>query len=202
MPILSSPHRAKVFIVLMALAIVLVIPATAHLDRSAMAWAESSITASEYNLKLVRIYAAARYIFWPDDNSAQDMPFVVGVIDPDPFKGGLEKLVQTRKLKKRPIRIVLIRKKEDYETCHLIFIPVEAKPEVVNDVMILTSNKPVLIWRDEADPARSTGVALTFVREGKELLIEADAAEFKRRNLVADGQLTSLNLVRMVRHNK
>lgn len=157
--------------------------------------------AAEYDLKLARLYATSKFIAWPDDAKAHTAPFVIGVIDPDPFHGGLQKLT-TRKLKDRPIRVVVIKSAQDYQPCHLLFIPTDAKPDVVEAILKLTANLPVLVWRDEADPLNATGVACSFVRQGESLLIEADPVELKRRKLEPDGRLLSLNLVRVVKQGK
>ena len=154
--------------------------------------------ASEYNLKLARLYATSKFIAWPDETNHSNTPFVIGVIDPDPFQGGLQKLT-TRKLKDRPIRFTILKSAEDYEPCHLLFIPMEARPEIVAAILKRAANQPVLVWRDQADPNVASGTACTFIREGDSLLIEADPAELKRRKLVPDGQLLSLNLVRLVK---
>lgn len=156
---------------------------------------------SEYNLKLARLYATSKFIAWPDEANGANTPFVLGVIDPDPFQGGLQKL-SARKLKDRPIRVVILKSEADYEPCHLLFIPAEARPEIVTAILKRVANQPVLVWRDQADPSGAAGVACTFVRAGESLLIEADPAELKRRKLVPDGQLLSLNLVRLVKSNK
>jgi len=184
------------------MSLVLVIAIAAHVPSANIALAQnSSGAASEYDLKLARIYSTARFITWPDDSTNSVAPFVIGVVDPDPFKGGLKKLEQ-RKLKNRPIRIVMLNTEQDYQACHLLFIPADAKPAVVKEIMKRTADQPVLVWRDEADPKGSTGVACSFVRQESDLLIEADPVELKRRNLAPDGQLMSLKLVRMVKPGK
>lgn len=185
-----------------AIALGLVIAIAAHLPDANIALAQNSMgAASEYDLKLARIYSTARFITWPDDSSSSVAPFVIGVVDPDPFKGGLKKL-EKRKLKNRPIRIVMLNTEQDYQACHLLFIPSDAKPALVSEIMKRTADQPVLVWRDEVDPNGSTGVACSFVRQESDLLIEADPVELKRRNLAPDGQLLSLKLVRMVKPGK
>lgn len=184
----------------MAIAIVLVSGIATQLPGPKIALAQNSMgAASEYDLKLARIYSTARFITWPDDSTVA--PFVIGVVDPDPFKGGLKKL-EKRKLKNRPIRVVMLNSEQDYQACHLVFIPSDAKPDIASEIIKRTTDQPVLVWRDEVDPKGSTGVACTFVRQESDLLIEADPVELKRRNLAPDGQLMSLKLVRMVKPGK
>jgi hypothetical protein len=157
--------------------------------------------ASEYNLKLARIYATAKFIAWPDEGAATPTPFVIGVVSPDPFQGGLEKLA-VRKIKDRTIQTVVIRSEKDYVDCHVLFVPAAADQGLVDDLIKLTLDRPVLVWRDRSDGGPGTGVACTFVREEESLLIETDPAELKRRGLVPDGRLLSLNLIRIVKPRK
>jgi hypothetical protein len=159
-------------------------------------WAQTP-AANETNLKLARLYATAKFISWPDEAVASTKPFVIGVIEPDPFGAGLNKLAE-RKLKERPIRVVRMKSAQDYEACHLLFIPAEAPPALVRELLQRTANQPVLVWRDEPDTP-ATGVGCTFVRQGDTIVIEADPAELKRRQLIPDGRLLSLNLVRVVK---
>lgn len=155
-------------------------------------------SAAEYDLKLARLYSTLRYITWPDDANA---PLVIGVIEPNPFGNRLEKLVG-RKPKNRPIQVQSITNAQNMRPCQVLFIPSDAPPDLVNEVLQRTANQPVLVWRDQPTPNGNGGATCTFVREGETLLIEADPAEFKRRNLTPDGQLLSLNIVRIVKTNK
>lgn len=162
-------------------------------------WAQAAATsAAEYDLKLARLYSTLRYITWPDDANA---PLVIGVIEPNPFGNRLEKLVG-RKPKNRPIQVQSITSTQNLRPCQVLFVPSDAPPDLVNDVLQRTASQPVLVWRDQPAPNGSGGASCTFVRDGDTLLIEADPAEFKRRNLTPDGQLLSLNIVRIVKPNK
>ena len=172
-----------------------------HLENRSIAADRSQAVASEYDLKLVRLYATSKFITWPDEAAKSLAPFVIGVVDTDPFQGGLQKLTK-RKLKDRPIHIVMIKSEKDYQPCHLLFIPRDANAEIADAVLKRISNEPVLVWRDEPDPLKNAGVSCTFVLQGESLLIEADPTELKRRKLEPDGQLLSLNLVRIVKSGK
>ena len=159
---------------------------------------ESLVAAAEYNLKLARLYATAKFISWPDDGPGAKKPFVIAVIAPDPFGNGLKKLSE-RKLKDRPIATKLIRSIEDYSECHLLFIPVGADPKLVDVVLEKVANRPVLVWRDQPDPLDPRKASCTFMRQGENLIIEADPKELQRVGLSPDGRLMSLNLVRVIR---
>ena len=148
-------------------------------------------------MKLAHIYAAARYVSWRDENPDSIQPIVIGVMDPDPFHGVLDAIAK-RRLKNRPIKVVVIKSQEDYRGCHLVFIPANAKPAVVDELLKRTMKDPVLFWRDNGAPG-STGIAFSFVYKNDELNIEADPAELKRRNIAPDGQLMSQSMIRMIK---
>ena len=156
--------------------------------------------AAEYNLKLARLYATAKFVIWPDEANPQG-PFVIGVLAPDPFQGGLQKLA-SRKLKDRSIRVVVFESAQDYQQCHLLFIPADAGRELVDSTMKRIASEPVLVWQDQPDPRRPTGGSCPFILQGDELLIEADPAELTRRGLTPDGRLLSLNMVRVIKSGK
>ena len=159
---------------------------------------ESPVAAAEYKLKLARLYATAKFISWPDDGPEAKKPFVIAVIAPDPFNNGLQKLSE-RKLRDRPIETKLIRAIEDNSECHVLFIPVGADPKLVDFVLEKVANRPVLVWRDHADPLDARKASCTFMRQGENLIVEADPKELQRVGLSPDGRLMSLNLVRVVR---
>lgn len=159
---------------------------------------ESPVAAAEYNLKLARLYATAKFISWPDDGPETKKPFVIAVISPDPFSNGLKKLSE-RKLKDRPIETKLIRSTDDFSECHLLFIPVGADPKLVDAILQIVVNRPVLVWRDQPDPQDPRKASCTFVRQGENLIIEADPKELQRVGLSPDGRLMSLNLVRVIK---
>ena len=195
----QSRRRFRTLCLVVAALLVTLLAVPCH--RLAIAAGQAPGVANEYDLKLARLFATSKFIAWPDEAAGAKTPFVIGVIDPDPFRGGLQKLT-TRKLKDRPIRVVILKSVADYEACHLLFIPTEAKPEIVDAILKQTANQPVLVWRDEADPLKTTGVSCTFVQQGDALMIEADPTELKRRNLSPDGRLLSLNIVRIVKSTK
>jgi hypothetical protein len=159
---------------------------------------ESPVAATEYNLKLARLCATAKFISWPDDGPGAKKPFVIAVIAPDPFGNGLKKLSE-RTRKDRPIATKLIRSVEDYSECHLLFIPDGADPKVVDAILQKVTNQPVLVWRDQPGPQDSQKASCTFMRQGESLFIEADPKELQRVGLSPDGRLMSLNIVRVVK---
>lgn len=186
---------------LFALLVVLCARTDGHAVLSQQPGPHSEKTAKEYDLKLARVYSTAKFIDWPEQATTGNKPFVIGVLEPDPFQGGLQKLA-TRRIKDRAIQVVVIKSPQNYQPCHVLFIPAAAKADVVNEIVKLTMNDPVLIWRDQADPQQATGVSCAFVRQQELLVIEADPVELKRRKLAADGRLLNLNLVRTVKSSR
>lgn len=199
-----SQHRRFGYQVMYLAVIALLVSGTQVIDLSkrSIAAERTPIVASEYDLKLARIYVTSKYIAWPDEAIKSTTPFVIGILDHDPFNGGLQKLTERKRLKDRPIRTMVIKTEQEYQPCHLLFIPRDTKPELIAAVLKRIVDQPVLVWRDEPDAEGALGVCCAFNREGESLLIEADPNELKRRKLVPDGQLLSLNLIRVVKTGK
>jgi hypothetical protein len=162
---------------------------------------ESGVAAGEYDLKLARLYATSKYITWPDEGRSGNSPFVIAVLAPDPFLGGLEKLA-SRKIKDRPIVTQVIRTIDDLSTCHLIFIPSNADASLVKQALEKVRDKPVLVWLDQKETSESIKAACTFVRQDEKLVTETDQSELQRLGLLPDGRLMSLNLIRLMKSNK
>jgi hypothetical protein len=162
---------------------------------------KNMISASEYDLKLARLYSTLRYITWPDEAADPHSPLVIGVIEPNPFGARLAKL-NDRMSKNRPIQVHSIKVPSDYRPCHLLFISADAPTQVTQTILEKIADHPVLVWRDQPAKEAVPGVAFTFLLQGGTLLIEADPSELKRRKLAPEGQLLSLNIVRLVKNNK
>jgi len=160
---------------------------------------DSGLSASEYNLKLARIYATCKFISWPDES--EKAPFVISVVAPDPFSDGLEKLSE-RMLKDRPIVTKTIRTINDFTGCHLLFIPNGADPVLAEQILKKIVDQPVLVWFDQPEAHLTSKASFTFLRQEEKLIIEANQSELHRRGLRADGQLMSLNIVRTVKSQK
>ena len=161
---------------------------------------QNAVTANEYNLKLARLYATAKFVNWPQDSESAQSPFVIAVVAPDPFAGGLSKL-DGRKLKDRPIATKVIDSVDEFTSCQVLFVPTNANPTLVGQILHKIAKQPVLVWRDQADSTASIRAACNFVRQGENLIVEINPAEMQRANLSPDGRLMSLNLVRVVKAN-
>lgn len=78
----------------------------------------------EYLLKAVFLERFTRFIEWPlykkfDDHSE---PFVIGVINSNPFNSMLETLYKNQNIKEKPVDIRYIKKIKEINGCHLLFI--------------------------------------------------------------------------------
>ncbi len=159
---------------------------------------QNAVMANEYNLKLARLYATAKFINWPDGEAKAQSPFVIAVIAPDPFAGGLSKL-DGRKLKDRPIETKVVNTVDEFLSCQILFVPSNANAILVEQILRKIDKQPVLVWREQTDSKTPALAACNFVRQGESLIIEINPAEMQRAKLSPDGRLMSLNLVRVVK---
>jgi hypothetical protein len=162
---------------------------------------QTTVIANEYNLKLARMYATAKFINWPDDGQPDAPPFTIIVLAPDPFGGGLGKL-DGRKLKDRLIRTQVINSVSELTACHLLFIPSGSDSRLVREALSKVDGQPILVWREQSETTPDSTAACTFVREGDNVIIEAIPSELQRIGLSPDARLMSLNLVRIVKQNR
>jgi len=96
----QSHHRCRALrLVVTTLLVALSCP------QPAMAAGQTPGVKNEYDFKLSRLFVTSKFIAWPHEVVGTAAGFVIGVIDPDPFRGELQKL-STRKFKDRPIRVV------------------------------------------------------------------------------------------------
>lgn len=103
----------------------------------------------EYLLKAGFLEKFARFTDWPEagglDNA--DEPFVISVIGESPFKGSLEKLYHTEKIKQRPVRIRYISHPEEINDSRLLFIA-ESEKKNLNSILAAVRGKPILVVSD------------------------------------------------------
>lgn len=103
----------------------------------------------EYLLKAGFLEKFARFTDWPEESGVakDDVPFVICVIGESPFKGTLEKLYNTEKIKQRPVRIRYISDPEEIDDSDLLFVAKSEKKKL-DTILAATRSKPILVVGD------------------------------------------------------
>ncbi len=155
----------------------------------------AGVEAPEYQLKAELIERFTRFIDWPPDALADAAaPFVIGVYGKSPFGPYLDQLAASRRIKGRPIKVVVAQGPADIEGCHVLFIP-RAQAGSVARILGQVGRRAVLTIGD-GDGFAETGVIINFFSEENRLRFEINDAAARRNGLRIGSQL--LQLARLV----
>jgi hypothetical protein len=96
----------------------------------------------EAKVKSAFLLNFARYVEWPDTNSAN--PIVIGVLGVDPFGRHLDSTVEGKTVERRPVHLKRSQNVSDLADCHVIFISASERTRLatilahIGDKRILT----------------------------------------------------------------
>jgi hypothetical protein len=148
----------------------------------------------EYTLKASFIEKFARFTVWP--TPVQANYFVINVLGKSPFKGELEKMVQTFKIKDKPIKIVYIRNYNEAGSNEVLFICASEKSKIP-EIVKYSNSKNILTISDTPGFCKR-GVHFNFYIDGSQTIkYEVNHTSIKESNLVVDMQI--LNFGRIIR---
>jgi hypothetical protein len=145
---------------------------------------------SEYELKVAYLYNFALFTKWPTESSGA---LVFCVFRQDPLSGPLE-VLQSRKIRNRPITLRRIISPEEVHTCDLIFLGA-TESDVFPKVLELIKTSNILTITDSTDLLRKE-MAINMAFEDKRLIFEVNLASARRANLTFSSKL--LNLAKSV----
>jgi hypothetical protein len=86
---------------------------------------------SEYDVKAAFLLNFAKFVEWPTNAFADaQAPLVIGVLNSDPFRGGLQAMVAGRKIRGRPVTVRILHTPAEATNCHVLFIPAAARKQI------------------------------------------------------------------------
>jgi hypothetical protein len=146
----------------------------------------------EYNVKAVFLYSFGRYVQWPAEafGGSRD-PFVIGVLGDDPFGGALDKISQTKTIQGRPIVVRRFNSLDDYQACHVLFIPKTTAAEWQAAAITSLGKRHVLLV-GEVPGFAVQGGTLGFYLERDKVRFQINVASAKRQRLTIDSKLLTL----------
>ncbi len=118
---------------------------------------------------VVANYLAAfcRYVTWPSPATGGDpgAPLRIGVLGPNPFGSGLDKVLAGKSLGGRPLTAVYASGLEQLTDCQVVFIGY-SEGDTRSAALAALAGKPVLtvLYRGELADAPATGAAIELVR--------------------------------------
>ena len=146
-------------------------------------------------VKMMYLLQLAAFVDWPAPPApTADQPLVIGIIDPDPFDGGLEKLAEGRTRAGRTLQIRHIREVEDLAGCLIVFVPRDTGPRWMRPLRAL-SHSAVLTVGETPGFAAESGV-VGFFLDGDRLRLEINPEAAERAGLRLSSRL--LRIARLV----
>jgi hypothetical protein len=131
----------------------------------------------EYRVKADFLMNLTHFVAWPAEAFPfPDDPFVLGVLDPDPFGSVLEEAVRGQTVGDRAIVVKRYHRMKDIGPCHMLFVPAEAERKAPANLDGLRV-RPILTV-GETDDFSNAGGIIRFVtlRDRITLMINMEAA--------------------------
>jgi hypothetical protein len=148
----------------------------------------------EYYRKAALFKILSQYIQWPKNSDVNDpsKPFVIGVIGNNPFGSILETAYsrEENKIKDKKVEIRYILKKEEIESCHILFISKSIDKEL-EEILAITRGKPILTIGETKGFAEK-GVLFNLYIKRNEIRFEINALALRESRLIPSSQLLSV----------
>jgi hypothetical protein len=147
----------------------------------------------EYQLKAEFIERFTRFIEWPRGTTTTG-PFVIGVLGSDPFRGYLEKMAATHKIKGRQVEIRRFRDVAEVDGCQIVYVSASERDRL-RAVLARTESRPILTIGD-TNGYGAAGVLVNFYTAGDTVRFEMNELAIERSGLHVSAKL--LKLARLV----
>lgn len=148
----------------------------------------------EYLIKAAFLYNFARYVQWPNEATDPKTPFVIGLLQPEPFGPAIEQVRATKSLEGRPIVIARFASMAEYRPCHILFVAAAVSPTEKAAALRETRGKPVLVVGEEPGFATRGGV-INFFAEDNRIRFEINVEAAKQQRLQISSKLMTLGKV-------
>lgn len=124
--------------------------------------------AREYKVKAALLYQITRMVEWPDSALVEEKETLrIGVLDPDPFGDALARAVAGRPGPfGNGIEVVRIDSIDDALACHVLFVPRNPDPDVLQALPELR-RAAVLLVGEETGFAERDGGIIALVPNGR-----------------------------------
>jgi hypothetical protein len=143
----------------------------------------------EYRVKAAFLWNFAKFIQWPTNAFTNDAaPFIIGVLEENPFGDDLEKTVRGKQINTRPITVKTFRTAAEARECHMLFI---SEKNRLAEIFKTLRGAPVLTV-GETEKFNETGGMINFVFEGNKIRFQINDDAAKAENLNISSKLLSL----------
>lgn len=125
----------------------------------------------ESSIKAAYLYNFGKYVSWPMDvnvlPNGQERRFVIGVVGENRLNETLKTISRTKKLGGKPILVRNIRRANEYQHCHILYIPRDQPPELIQGVLRKVQGTSTLIVCDQKGLAGGAGMIHFYITENK-----------------------------------
>lgn len=146
--------------------------------------------AREYQLKAAFLYNFAKFTQWPGnafkDSSA---PLVLCVLGEDPFGEAID-LIKGRPIKARKLEVKRVKRVQDLESCHILFVSSSEKKRLAEIMAALTNSSILTVG--ETDTFIKYGGIIKFIEVKNKVRFEINAEAMKHAELKISSQLLKL----------
>lgn len=153
---------------------------------------DSTVINREYTIKAAFLYHFSSYVEWPAEAFADEAkPFVIGVIQTNPFGSALDQIAQTKTVGGRPIVVRKVTSAEQVAGCHILFVPAIVDAAGSAPALQEAARLPVLTV-GETDDFMRRGGEVQFYLEGNKIRFAFKTDAVAKKKLKVSSKLLSL----------
>jgi hypothetical protein len=133
--------------------------------------ARADAPALEDQVKAAFLVKFGMFIEWPgEETNRNPLPFVIGVLGPDPFGEFFENAIKRESIRGRPVQLRRGADAAAMGDCQIVFLAA-TDGDRVRDWLAQLADKPVLTVSDQPNFARGAGM-IGFIKEAGKMRFE------------------------------
>jgi hypothetical protein len=152
----------------------------------------AAVIEREYAIKAGFLYHFLNYVEWPARSMpVENRPYVIGIVQSNPFGAALEKFVQSKDVAGHPIEVRLLQPTDRMTDCHIVFVPLSVPTErQAGFLAALRSTGTLIVGETEGFIER--GGHVQFYIEKNKVRFAFSAELIKRDDLKVSSKLLML----------
>jgi len=121
----------------------------------------------ERRLKAVFLFNFTQFVQWPQNALPADQsPFVIGILGPNPFGVYLEEIISDEKVNGHPLTVHYYNQVEEMQACHILFVNI-ADIKKQEETIAALKNRNILTVSDSYDFLQKNGMIRLYTSENK-----------------------------------
>jgi hypothetical protein len=162
-------------------------------DRGALfANAPDRIQKPDYEVKAGIITRIIQYCDWPGESplSHPNGHFIIGTFEEDDVISYLQQRTESRKIKEKEVKFILIQNDEDIKKCNMIYIN-DISQKKLKTVLETIGDLPILTVGDDKELAEN-GVMVSMYRTSKKMAFSVNHTTLRKNHLHLHSRVLSL----------